>query len=182
MTATTSAARHQNLSYDVFETPMGWVGIVASLTGVRKTTLPEPSVEAALSALGSDIEGAAHDPGALKPFREVIESYLAGERTDLKSIPLDTRRSTEFFTRAWAACRQIPDGETRTYAWLANEAGRPRAMRAAGQAMARNPLPLLVPCHRVVGSDGALHGFGGSVGLPLKRRLLDLERHAANAG
>lgn len=182
MTATIPAVRREDLSYDVFETPMGWVGMVASLAGVRKTTLPEPSVEAALAGLGADIEDAAHDPGVLKPYREVIESYLAGERTDLKAIPLDTRRSTDFFTKAWAACRQIPEGETRTYAWLANEAGRPRAMRAAGQAMARNPLPLLVPCHRVVGSDGGLHGFGGSVGLPLKRRLLDLEKQAASAG
>jgi len=174
--------RVEALSYDVFETPLGWVGVVASVNGVRKTTLPEPSVDAALSGLGPDRAGAAHDPEALAQYRKVIEEYLAGKRTDLATLPVDSRRSTEFFTKAWAACRRIPAGETRTYAWLANEAGRPRAMRAAGQAMARNPLPLVVPCHRVVGSDGGLHGFGGSVGLPLKKRLLELERRGKPAG
>lgn len=165
-----------SLAYDVVELALGWVGILMSSRGLRRTSLPEPSVEAAMSALGPEIGQAAHDPGAVGPYMSKIASYLSGEAVDLTRLPVDPHRGTDFFHRAWAACRTIPAGETRTYAWLAEAAGRPRAVRAAGQAMARNPLPLVVPCHRVVGSDGGLHGFGGSVGLPLKRRLLELER------
>ena len=77
--------------------------------------------------------------------------------------------------------RTIPPGETRSYAWLANEAGNARAARGAGQAMARNRWPLLVPCHRVIASDGSLRGFGGGSGLPLKAQLLALEEHSAAA-
>jgi len=83
---------------------------------------------------------------------------------------------TTFFKKAWEVCRTIPFGETRSYRWLAEKAGNIRAARSAGQAMARNRLPLLVPCHRVVASDGSLHGFGGG-GLPLKSRLLEMEAH-----
>ena len=91
--------------------------------------------------------------------------------------PLDLSGAPEFFRRAWQACRSIPAGETRSYGWLAAQAGRPRAARAAGQAMARNPVPLVVPCHRVVGSDGHLRGFGG--GLPMKAWLLSLDQGTA---
>ena len=169
------------LTYDVFETPLGLVGVLATSRGVRRTTLPEPTTEAAMSALGTGLGVADHDPQAVEAYARPIRAYLAGEPVDLAVVPLDRARATEFFGRAWAACRAIPAGQTRTYAWLAQAAGRPRAVRAAGQAMARNPLPLLVPCHRVVGSDGGLHGFGGSIGLPLKSRLLELERRAAAA-
>jgi methylated-DNA-[protein]-cysteine S-methyltransferase len=165
-----------SLAYDVVESALGWVGILVSPRGLRRTSLPEPTVEGAMSALGPEVGRAAHDPGAVGPYVTEIAAYLRGEAVDLTRLPVDPHRGTDFFHRAWAACRAIPAGETRTYAWLAEAAGHPRAMRAAGQAMARNPLPLVVPCHRVVGSDGGLHGFGGSVGLPLKRRLLELER------
>ena len=76
---------------------------------------------------------------------------------------------------AWDACRRIPPGETRSYAWLAQAAGRPLAARAAGQSMARNRLAMIIPCHRVIGSDGGLHGYGAG-GLGVKARLLDMER------
>jgi len=89
-------------------------------------------------------------------------------------IPIDTRKVTPFFRDAWEACRSIPAGETRSYAWLAEQAGNVRAARGAGQAMARNKLALLVPCHRVVSASGGLGGFGGA-GLPLKSRLLNMD-------
>jgi O-6-methylguanine DNA methyltransferase len=86
-----------------------------------------------------------------------------------------------FFGAAWQACRRIPPGETRSYAWLAAAAGRPRAVRAAGQAMARNPWALIIPCHRVIGSDGGLHGYGAG-GLKVKARLLEMERAGLDSG
>ncbi|MBI4221035.1 MAG: methylated-DNA--[protein]-cysteine S-methyltransferase [Chloroflexi bacterium] len=168
-----------SLAYDVVESPFGWVGILVSPRGLRRTSLPEPSIDAAMSALGPELGQATHDVRAVEPYAAKIASYLRGEAVDLTLLPVDPDRGTDFFHRAWAACRTIPAGETRSYGWLAEAAGHPRAMRAAGQAMARNPLPLAVPCHRVVGSDGGLHGFGGSVGVPLKKRLLELERRGA---
>ena len=80
-----------------------------------------------------------------------------------------------FFRAAWEACLTIPRGETRSYAWVAAAAGSPGAFRAAGQAMARNRLAVVVPCHRVIGSDGGLHGYGGG-GLDKKAKLLNMER------
>ena len=99
-----------------------------------------------------------------------------GPSLTLASQPLDLRDAPAFQRAAWSACMSIPYGQTRPYKWLAAQAGRPNAPRAAGQSMARNRLPLVVPCHRVVASNGALHGFGkGATQLDLKQRLLDLE-------
>ena len=90
--------------------------------------------------------------------------------------PVDIEDASPFYRAAWMACRSIPMGETRSYAWLAERAGRPGASRAAGQSMARNRLPIVIPCHRVIASDGGMGGFGSGTGeLELKRWLLDLE-------
>ena len=179
-----TAPRQDELKYDVFQTALGWVAAVASSEGVRQMSLPEPSPEEAASAAGltGGSSRAVHEPAALADLRDRITRYCAGEAVDLSGVPVDMSGWPEFFQRARRACRSIPAGETRTYAWLAGEAGSPRAARGAGQAMARNPVPLLVPCHRVVGSDGGLHGFGGSVGLPLKQRLLAMESSTLSSG
>jgi methylated-DNA-[protein]-cysteine S-methyltransferase len=164
------------LKYDIFESAYGWIGVVASEKGIKRITLPEltrEDAEADLSRLKADAE---RDSSHFDDLRARLDRYFAGEPEDLTQIAIDLD-DPEFFARARAACRSIPAGETRTYAWLAESAGSPNASQAAGQAMARNPVPLLVPCHRVVGSNGHLHGFGGGVGLPLKARLLELEGH-----
>lgn len=167
--------------YDVFQTALGWVAVVATGEGVCRTSLPEPDPQTALSSAGITGDAAVRDPDALAKERSLIARYCEGQAADLSAIKLDVRDRPEFFQRAWHACRSIPAGETRSYAWLAAQAGNSRAARGAGQAMARNPVPLLVPCHRVVGSGGGLHGFGGSIGLPLKRRLLELESRAVRS-
>ena len=100
-----------------------------------------------------------------------IGEYLRGERRDF-DVPIRLE-GTDFQLLVWNALRTIPYGETRTYTEIAAQIGRPKAVRAVGGANHRNPLPLLVPCHRVVGADGTLVGFGG--GLEVKRRLLELE-------
>ena len=121
--------------------------------------------------------GAEDDPA---PFAEVIaclHRYSEGDMAALDEIALDLSGVTPFFSAAWNACRSIPPGETRSYAWLAAEAGSPLAMRAAGQAMARNRFSLIIPCHRVIASDGGLGGYGGG-GLGVKARLLQMELSA----
>ena len=167
--------REHMLRYDVFETEMGWVAAVTSEHGVLRMSLPEPVVQQAYDHVRPEIEDAERDPDALTDVREKVQAFCAGKIADLTDIPIDMTAMSPFFKRAREACRSIPSGETRTYAWLADQAGNARAARGAGQAMAKNPVALLVPCHRVIGSDGELHGFGGGVGLPMKERLLRME-------
>ena len=161
---------------EVFETELGWIAIVSSKKGVIRTSLPELTPTSALDAVKPESDHAVHGYERNIEIRALIAAYCAGESVDLSGIEIDVADVTPFFKKAWEVCRTIPFGETRSYRWLAEKAGNIRAARSAGQAMARNRLPLLVPCHRVVASDGSLHGFGGG-GLPLKSRLLEMEAH-----
>lgn len=164
------------LSYDVFPTTLGWIAALASTRGLRRMAI-KTSPEQALDELGNtELAQASHEPSAIDDIRNRIEAYCGGEEGALDGIALDLEGAPPFFRAAWEACRAIPSGETRSYAWLAAAAGRPGAFRAAGQAMARNRLAVVVPCHRVIGSDGGLHGYGG--GLDKKAQLLNLERRS----
>lgn len=119
------------------------------------------------AAAGEEMDAA---PVLMQAERE-LEEYFAGRRTAF-SVPL-SMHGTPFQMEVWAALRTIPYGETRSYASLAAQIGRPRACRAVGMANHVNPLPIFVPCHRVVGADGRLTGYAG--GLDVKKYLLKLE-------
>ena len=125
--------------------------------------------------------GAPHAPqgdaAALAAAAIQLEQYFAGERTEFE-LDLDLA-GTPFERRVWKEVRAIPYGRTATYAEIARRIGRPGASRAVGRANARNPVAVIVPCHRVVGSDGSLTGYAG--GLEMKRALLDLERASVAA-
>jgi methylated-DNA-[protein]-cysteine S-methyltransferase len=108
----------------------------------------------------------------IKKAAAQIEEYLAGKRKKF-ILPL-VMHGTEFQRAVWRALQDIPYGETRSYKEIAAAIGRPKAVRAVGMANHRNPISIIVPCHRVIGHDGSLVGYGG--GLPLKRRLLELEQ------
>ena len=112
-----------------------------------------------------------HAPEALETAATQLVEYFNGERTAF-DLPLDPH-GTEFQQRVWAMLQEIPYGETTTYGTLANRLGNPRTVRAVGLANGRNPIAVIIPCHRVIGADGSLTGFGG--GLDRKRALLDLE-------
>ena len=162
------------LTYDVFDTDMGWVALVGSEHGIVRASHPVSSPETAHDHVQPEVDTAIHAPEDYVDARKLIVAYCDGDHVDLSGIPIDTRDATPFVRKAWDACRLIPSGETRSYGWLAEQAGSMRAARGAGQAMARNKIALLVPCHRVVSASGALGGFG-SAGLPLKSRLLEME-------
>ena len=162
--------------YDVFEIGLGWVGLLASDAGIRRSTLPRRSPEGCAADLGEEARSAALRPDMFADLRGRLAGYFAGRDERFDDVPLDLSGATEFHRRAWAACRTIPRGETRSYKWLAEMAGNPNAARAAGGAMANNRLPVIIPCHRVIGTDGQLRGFGkGRTRIDLKRRLLDME-------
>lgn len=118
-----------------------------------------------------------HDPAALADVVAQLEEYFAGARHGF-DVALDPA-GTVFQQQVWVALQQIPFGETRSYLEVANAVGRPRASRAIGLAVGRNPIAIIIPCHRVIGSNGTLTGFGG--GLDTKRFLLELERGAAGS-
>jgi O-6-methylguanine DNA methyltransferase len=110
-------------------------------------------------------------PRQMQPYVTELEEYFAGNRREFTFL-LDLR-GTDFQLACWRALLAIPYGETRTYADIARAVGKPNAFRAAGMANNRNPVAIVVPCHRVIASDGTLCGYGG--GLDLKRKLLELE-------
>ncbi|WP_026211963.1 methylated-DNA--[protein]-cysteine S-methyltransferase [Longispora albida] len=121
-----------------------------------------------------EVHGTVGDSSVLDELAAQLTAYFAGELTEF-TVPLSVRSGTAFEREVWLALRRIPHGEMRTYGQIATEVGDhdPLAARAVGTANNRNPLPIVVPCHRVVGADGKLVGFGG--GLDRKRFLLELE-------
>lgn len=160
--------------YVIYPGPHGWIGMVGSDKGLCRLSM-KPTPEEILEDLAEDLLSVEQDDSAFPEARKCLERYFEGDAGALNDIRLDLSQAPPFFGAAWEACRRIPAGETRSYAWLAAEAGRPNAARAAGQAMARNPLALVIPCHRVIGSSGDLHGYGAG-GLAVKARLLQLEQ------
>ncbi len=111
--------------------------------------------------------------------RKQLTQYFDGHRTEF-TIPLDLRTGTKFQQKCWNILTKIPYGETRSYAEVAKAAGRPAAFRAVGQANHHNPIPIVIPCHRVINADGKLGGYGG--GLDMKEQLLSLERALPGTG
>ena len=154
------------------DTKLGWIGLVLSSKGLRATTTPRRSRDEALREVS--------EMGATEPASEAeacdlprrLKAFAEGERVEL-ARDIDWEGVSGFRRAVLEETLRIPAGETRTYGWLASRVGSPRASRAVGRVMATNPLPIVVPCHRVVASDGSLHGYGG--GLDVKAALLRLE-------
>ncbi len=162
----------RELKYVTFNTDMGWVGMLASAKGLLGITLPQPSVHEVRQLLGDSVSHAIWSPHLFKDLMERLKVYFSGHRTTFPD-KLDLSRATHFQREVWEITRLIPYGETRSYAWVAEQIKKPQAVRAVGQALGKNPLPIIVPCHRVVASDGKLGGF--SSGVEMKRYLLSLE-------
>ena len=144
-------------------TPIGDLLLVANEDGLLRVEFPTKWRTAA--------PGCPDSGGPLSSTIGQLAEYFAGSRTQF-DIRL-ALRGTPFQLEVWRALQQIPYGETRSYADIARSIGRPAATRAVGAANGANPIPIIVPCHRVIGSNGSLTGFGG--GIAVKRRLLDLE-------
>jgi methylated-DNA-[protein]-cysteine S-methyltransferase len=157
----------------VFETEWGWIALAATHAGLSRASLPRRTRTAALAAIGGSEADLAKPTHLLRAAEQQMRDYLAGNRARF-DFPLDLRWATPFQRRVLLVVAALPRGHTASYGEIAARAGSPGAARAVGQAMARNPLPLIIPCHRVVAADGSLGGFGG--GRALKRKLLAHER------
>jgi methylated-DNA-[protein]-cysteine S-methyltransferase len=151
-----------------YDSPVGTLTLVGGPAGLRAVLWPGD--RAARTGLGRTALVPGDAPAVAATARQ-LDEYFAGTRTTF-DLPLDLQ-GTPFQLAAWQALAAIPYGETRTYAQQAVAVGRPTAVRAVGAANGRNPLSIVLPCHRVVGSDGALRGFGG--GLDVKEWLLGFE-------
>ena len=160
------------IKFAIVSTKFGWVGLGGSEVGLVLLTLPKSSRKAALSGIKEFAGDAVEDTSAFSDLPYRLQGYFDGEKVSFPDS-LDLSGATTFHRAVWNATRSIPYGETRTYAWVAQQIGRPQAFRAVGGALARNPFPIIVPCHRVLASNGNLGGFSG--GLALKKRLLELE-------
>ncbi len=156
------------------QTAFGWVGIAWSGLGLEAITLPRASESETIDRLPESCGPMPEPPQGLDvpALLDKLRRYFEGEPVTFDE-PLNPTAGTDFQRRVWTLTREIPRGETRTYGQIARMAGSADAARAVGQTMARNPWPILVPCHRVLGSDGSLTGFGG--GVDMKRRMLQLE-------
>ncbi len=158
--------------YDVFPTPAGWIAAVASTDGLVEITLPQKTEARARRAPGNNIEKATRTPERFSDLAERLVGYFTGRKVDFPYI-LDFSGATPFQRQVWEATRLIPYGQTRSYRWVAAQIGKPKAFRAVGQALGRNPLPVIIPCHRVLASDGGPGGYSG--GIEMKKRLLEME-------
>jgi methylated-DNA-[protein]-cysteine S-methyltransferase len=167
----------QEIGTTLVETAFGWVGIAWSGQGLVATTLPKATEAEAMSLLPSPTDQEPDAAGLdVTALVDKMQRYFEGEAVAFDE-PLDPAVGTEFQRQVWAITRAIPRGQTRTYGQVARLAGRSAgAARAVGQAMARNPWPVIVPCHRVVGHDGGLTGFGG--GVTMKQKMLNMEARA----
>jgi len=167
------------MRHTVFKTPWGYFGLACRDGLVCRTVLPAPSRDAAREALLTEAgpDEVPFERGLLSILQDRINAYFEGEKVDFSTDPaVDLSHFSPFSRAILMACRQIDMGQKQTYTQLAEAAGRPHAARAVGNVMAHNPIPLIVPCHRVVRTDGGLGGFSAIGGTAMKERMLIHER------
>ncbi|MBL0027729.1 MAG: methylated-DNA--[protein]-cysteine S-methyltransferase [Rhodanobacteraceae bacterium] len=156
--------------FDLIDSPIGTLTAAADDSGLRWLLFPRNRHEPARAGWQRDVTPFAE-------LRRQLAAYFAGE-SQVFNLPL-APQGTNFQQSVWSALRGIPYGQTCSYRDIAHVIGNPKGVRAVGLANGRNPLPIIVPCHRVIGADGSMTGFGG--GLDTKRFLLDLEARHADA-
>ena len=150
-----------------YKSPIGWIDIIAEENRILRTSFSEvapssePTFPPTLPVLNRTIK--------------LLDLYFAGGPVDFAELSVQLTYATDFQQQVWNAIQQIPYGEVRTYQWIADRIGSPKSARAVGNATGANPVSILIPCHRVIRSNGALGGYGG--GLERKRQLLALEGH-----
>ena len=162
------------VSYTVFKTPIGLTGLIASSTGLLRIIYKLSNEDSMENYLAQS----THAKAIKSPseFKELIKQLLKYFKGNLKyfDFPLDLRLGTPFQQKVWKKLTTIPYGKTRSYKWIASAINNPHASRAVGNANGRNPLPILIPCHRVIRENGELGGYTG--GINIKRFLLNLEQ------
>lgn len=163
--------------FAIFETAIGDCALVWSPAGVAGVCLPEQTRSRLERLVQQGFPGTSVQSPSPREAAIVgrIQALMRGEQVDFSAVPLDLDDVPDFHRRVYAATRAIPQGETRTYGQLAETLGEPGAARAVGQALGRNPVPVIVPCHRVLAAGGRAGGFSAPGGVVTKQRILALE-------
>jgi O-6-methylguanine DNA methyltransferase len=159
------------IKYTIVDTSLGKILIVGSKEGLQKISI-HLSKQSALRYTAEHYPEAIESPSEFEDLPQRLEQYARGKRIIFNNN-LDFSNATPFQKAVWEATRSIPYSETRSYEWIAQRIGKPKAARAVGQALKQNPFLIVVPCHRVISKDGSLTGF--SCGINAKKRLLDIE-------
>jgi methylated-DNA-[protein]-cysteine S-methyltransferase len=163
--------------FTLFDTDLGRYGIAWGERGIAAVELPGSSDDSMRRRLRRAAPGASElePPADVAAAIDAISRLLAGEPEDLSAVVLDMDEVPEFHRRVYDVARAIPAGETLSYGEIAARLGEPGAAQAVGKALGRNPFPIIVPCHRVLAANGALHGFSAPGGIETKRRMLAIE-------
>lgn len=164
--------------FTLFDTAIGRCGIAWRGEAITGLVLPGPdevSLAGRLAIPSGGTPPAAMPPASVAAIIRQIQEHLEGRLQDFSGVPLDLDRVTPFRRTVYEAARHVPSGQVITYGELARRIGRPVGARAVGGALGKNPVAILVPCHRIVGADGSLTGFSAPGGTGLKQRLLEIE-------
>ncbi len=167
---------NQDILYSIFKTRWGWFGLLGTEKAVLRTCLPVSFKEAVERRLLNGTKGAIPAKKAFRPIEKDINDYYNGICVDFSCIGVCFDGLTDFQTNVLTALRNINYGKTVSYGELARLANCPRGARAIGTVMAQNPLPLIIPCHRVIKADGSLGYFSAAGGVDTKQRMLNLEK------
>lgn len=172
------AAKKSNVpeTLGVWPTAWGPMGGVLGPKGLRRIILPHYAMGDLRDLLAWEHQGAAADDGAFESVAGLCREYFNGGRPDFRAVDCDLSVVGPFARVILSTCREIPFGQTRSYTQLALMAGEDGKQRAAAQALGANPIPLVIPCHRVTAAGGGLGGFSAAGGTDLKKRMLDFER------
>jgi methylated-DNA-[protein]-cysteine S-methyltransferase len=165
------------LHFAIFDTAIGTCGVVWGERGLTGVHLPESNAARTRESLVHRFPGAvpAPAPAEVQPAIDGIVALLAGAKRDLRELALDMEGLPAFNRRVYELARTIPPGTTMTYGEVARRLGSPGMARAVGQALGRNPFPIVVPCHRVLAADGRMGGFSAPGGVATKRKMLEIE-------
>ncbi len=165
--------------YTIFKTKTGYFTLAGTSNALCRTLLPMPNAENAQKQIRNIYQTPQYNPNYFKPLQEKIKAYYNRTYTDFTKYPRIEICGSEFTQRVLTTCRKITYGRTITYQQLAKLANSPKAARPAGTVMANNPLPLIIPCHRVIKTDGSIGNFSAGQGIPTKKNMLALESHKA---
>lgn len=167
--------------FALFDTPIGTCGLAWSGTGIVALQLPEATAAGTRARLQRRWPGAQETlpPANVRDVIARVQELLKGKAVELGDIQLDLDAVPEFHRRVYEVARTIPPGHTMTYGQIARQLDAPQESREVGQALGRNPIAIIVPCHRVLGADGKMGGFSAVGGVATKRRLLEIEGASA---
>lgn len=163
------------IAYALFGTDLGECGIAWGQRGITAVQLPDPDPAAMADRLRRHAPAPAEPTGAVLDAIRRVQGLLSGVKDDLADIELDPAGLNEFALAVYAATRAVPPGEVTTYGTIAQRVGAPGSAQAVGRALGRNPYPIIVPCHRVMGADGRMVGFSAPGGTATKLRMLAVE-------